>query len=146
MWERFICASSQSALHAASLLSALTPLPQGSQMMRWPFHLIQDCSVTHSMNWKVILSLNTSHRSLLSSSTCIWFELCFARKGQNSLWKITLILKTKLSRVAAISCYMNYYWFTSGNNYFFRALKKKQFPEFMTWWLKTVHKPRGEQQ
>lgn len=53
----------RSELVVASL--CLDSLPPGSQMMGWPFHLGQECSVTHSMSWKLIPSINTSHRSAL---------------------------------------------------------------------------------
>lgn len=71
MWfnGRFMCAFPQSALPAASWCwphLVLTSLPPDSKMMVWPFHLSQHCNVTHSVNWKLISSLNASNLSPLS--------------------------------------------------------------------------------
>lgn len=102
---RFLCAFPQSASPAASRFwprSVLTFLPPDSQKMVWPFHLSQECSVTHSASWELISSLNTSHlsaRRLPLLSACIRFKRCFTRKVkiQNSsdgahLWYILLAL------------------------------------------------------
>lgn len=111
----FMCAFPQSALPAASWLwlhSVLTPLPPGSQMMGWPFHLGQDCSVTHSMNWKLISSLNTSHRSPLCLPPPLASDLNRALQERSEFYVLGI------HHICNIYCLCFELWSTIHNQYY----------------------------
>lgn len=129
---RFACAFPQSALPAASWFwprSVLTSLPPDSQMMVWPFHLGQHCNVTHSVNWKLISSLNTSDLSPLCLPPPLASDANRAlyKKGQKSkcldgsylqyLLPVLWILKYRTQPVPYVIC-LRYsgVWFDSDNS------------------------------
>lgn len=109
MCDSCVCSVSLLRLQRAGcgFHSVLTSLPPGSQMMGWPFHLGQDCSVTHSMKWKLISLLNTSHRSPLCSLHhlhLIW--ILPHKKGQNPIFSGYIIFPIFIVRTFSLEAVM----------------------------------------